>query len=691
MADDALLNDLTGGTGGRGAASPEPSAGGRPPLDLPMSEEAFTQWQNRVDASKRFTKGMRDRWKVYVQAYMARVLDHLPKDGRVNVPLEYAFVELKSAQLAFQVPEFHLAPRNPTYAAATPLFQAVVNFEVGADRADLKTCLDQCLFDVLTCGIAAGKIGYVAHVRQRPKINPPGVDPLTGQPTPAAAAVDPMTGEPVLEDYIAGEEYFIDHMPCEHLLVQSGFVGSNFDKAGWLGYVDELPLDIAIALYGITEDEVQVYTEPVETLSSKERPTQEPDASSKRVRRIELFYQAEVYDGASRPLPGQFRQLVMLDGFKGGPVVHKDSPYQWVGDGQEGRPNDGKLHGMRGNPIDVLTIRVLAGSAYPVSDVEMGLAQSQEISMGRTQMMRHRDRAKAYRTYNRTKIDLETKRKIDAGEDLDWVGVDENVNECFGVVAPPAMNRETFTFDEVAKEDFKQTWAISTVGNVDPSSPTATEVRQAAGATDVRLDKERTWVLRWLVRVARKFASLLQQFKDDQDFVEVIGQDGLPALQQWDRKAIAGEFVFTAKPDSALRMDAESERRQALQLYNQIGKDPNVRRTELLRSLIAKYGMDHAKIVVETPPEEPKLELPKGMTLSVKPEDLGNPQILGMLKQAGFEIMPPTDPVTGQLQQPQQAPQQAGALVQSPHPGPMPTMDVINKHQQRTGGVAPVN
>jgi hypothetical protein len=172
---------------------------------------------------------------------------------------------------------------------------------------------------------------------------------------------------------------------------------------------------------------------------------------------------------------------------------------------------------------------------------------------------------------------------------------------------------------------------------------------------------------------------------DEQRFVEIAGPDGLPALQAWNRESVQGEFVFSARPDSALRLDADVARRQALNLYNQLGKDPNVRRTELLRSVLTTFGMDHSKIVVETPPPEPKPELPKGMTLSVKPEDIWNPQILGMLKQAGFEIMPPTDPMTGQpVQKPQPPPQQAQPGAPSPpHPGAMPAMEPIVKHPLR--------
>jgi hypothetical protein len=153
---------------------------------------------------------------------------------------------------------------------------------------------------------------------------------------------------------------------------------------------------------------------------------------------------------------------------------------------------------------------------------------------------------------------------------------------------------------------------------------------------------------------------------------------------------VQGEFVFSARPDSALRLDADVARRQALNLYNQLGKDPNVRRTELLRSVLTTYGMDHSKIVVETPPPEPKPEPPK-ISLALKGEDLMNPQVLGILAQLGIEIMPPIDPMTG-LPVPKPQPQQAQPGAPPPqqaHPGAMPSMEPIVKHALRGDPAAP--
>ena len=670
----------------------EPAEPRGPTPKIEMSDEVFKQWCARADASKRFAKDMRDRWKTYIQAYMARYLKYLPVEHRVVVPLEYAYTELKAAQLAFQVPEVHLKARNPQSAPAVPLFQAALNFELGDTNADVKTCVDECLIDVLTCGITAAKVGYVAYTRTRqvPVLGPAGVDPMTSQPTPPVPIVDP-SGGPMMQDetYVAGEEYFVDHIPTEHLLVPVEFVGSNFDKAGWLGYVDEIPVSM-LADYGLVEDDVQVLTTPPETLSSDQFPSRDATGFDKRVRRVELYYQAMVYDRASNPFPGQYRKLVMLDGYKSGPVVHEDCPYQWVGDGQENRIADGKLHGMEGNPITVLTIRFLPGSAYPVTDIEMGMPQSQEISLGRTQMVQYRDRAKPFRAFNREKLaDPEIIEKLKSGQVNDWIGVDGNINEIFGIITPGQYQRTGFEFNQISQSDFDRTWATSNAGNMEPEARTATEVRRAAGATDVRLDKERTWVLRWFVRCATKFGALLQRYMTEEHWVEIVGEDGKKAMQSWNRDSVKGEFVFTAKPDSAQRLDADVERRQIANLYNLARRDPNVRGDELLKKLFASHGMEPATMIAPTPPPTPPKPEPPKISFSFKAEDLGNPMVLGILHQYGIEL-PGVPPAGEEQPPPPQGGPGAGAPPSPPHPGAALQVDVLSKHALRGGGSAPM-
>jgi hypothetical protein len=688
-----------------------------PPPD-PETTEAFVgEWLHRIKASEGVVEALSTEWKKNVRAYMGKVLAAAPRDHTVNVPLEYSYVEQKKSQLVFQVPEVHLKPKNPASAGAVPTFQAAVNHELGPENADAPTLIDETATDVLLCGIAGSKIGYAADIRMRkvavmqdappdPVTLLPPIDPETGGPLQVQAQ-QPVTtpdgmlqfgpdGKPVTEPafkdepYLAHEEYFWNQFPTEDLLLPVDFVGSNFDRAAWLGMKFVMDFAQAKKEYKLKDDFSATIQTPRETLSSDERPARD-GGNLKQVEGYEIWYKAAVFAPDENPLPKQIKQLVIIKGHNT-PVKHENSPYQWVGDGQEGRPNDGKLHGMEGFPIHPLTLRFLPGSAYPVSDVGIARPISEEISLGRTQMVQFRDRALPMQWFDRTMLTPEIVAKLERGEIMSRIGIDGTGADKIGIIALPQFPRDNYQFNEIGEKDLRDTWAIRPA-TVETEGRTATEVRDATAVSDVRLDKERTKFLRWFTTGAAKFASLLQQFKDDAGYVEIVGPDGQKALQAWDRKAIQGEFVFTAKPDSALRLDADVERRQAANLYNLIGRDPNVRRTELLKALLVKHNLDPEKIVVETPPPEPKPEPPK-ISLALKGEDLMNPQVLGILAQLGIEIMPPIDPMTGQpVPKPPQPAQQAGAAppMQQPHPGAAPTAEPINRHQMRGGGAPTVN
>lgn len=656
-------------------------------------------WMNRINASQSVVDDLKIAWQKNVRAYMGKVLPGTPRDHTVSVPLEYSYVEQKKSQLLFQVPEVHLKPKNPQSAAAVPVFQAALNHELGEENIDAPTLIDEVATDVLLCGIAASKIGYVADIRTRqvPVMQPAPPDPVTlqvpldeqtGQPLQVQAQRPVTTpdgllqfgpdGQPVTEpafqdeEYVAHEEYFWQEFPTEDLLVPVDFVGSRYDRAAWLGMKFVMDFAQAKKAYDLPEDFAATIQTPRETLSSAERPTHDGGAL-KQVEGYEIWYKAEVFAPDENPLPKQIKQLVLIKGHDT-PVKHENSPYQWIGDGQDGRPNDGKLHGMEGFPIHPLTLRFLPGSAYPVSDVGIARPISEEISLGRTQMIQFRDRAIPMQWFDRTQFTPEIVAKLERGEIMARIGVDGVGANQIGVIALPTFPRDNFEFNEIGTKDLQQTWAIRPA-TVEPEGRTATEVRDASAVSDVRLDKERTKFLRWFTSGAAKVASLIQQFKDDAGYVEIVGADGQKALQAWDRKAVQGEFVFTAKPDSALRLDADIERRQALNLYNQLGKDPNVRRTELLKSVLTKFNMDPTKIVVETPPAEPKPEPPK-VSLALKGEDLSNPMVLSILAQLGVEM--PTGLVPQQPQQPGPA-----QPVQQPHQGAMPRMEPINQHALR--------
>lgn len=696
-----------------------PSGLGAATVAVPISQERVAEWQLRVEASKRAVAARAEEWKDYVAAYMGHGLKERPTDHTVTVPLEFSFVELKKAQLAFQVPEVNLKPTRPEYAAAVRVFEGALNHELRETGID--ATLDEVLTDVLICGIAAVKVGYSADVRTRVvPVLEPVVDPLTGQPVldpqtqqpaqrqamrpavdPATGALilDPVTNQPVQEPafqeepYVAAEEYCIDRIPPECLLVPVEFSGADYDKAAWLGWKGRLDLETARKRFHLPPDFAPTATKPRETLSSDERPEGREALTTKEVEFVEIFYRTAVYDPEAQALPGAYRHLVLVKDYAD-PVVHADCPYQYVDE------QDGRLKGMDGNPIHVLTLRYLPGDAYPVSDVGISRSLSEELSLGRSQMLQFRDRVMPLLGVNTAMIGPELKEKLEAPATVK-IGRVLPVNgppaEAVQPIAVAQFPRDNFKFDDIVNRDVERAWAMgrNQMGlTEDGEPPTATEVQASQAATDTRLAREQTKVLRWFTRLARKFGALLQMFKDEPSYAEIVGPDGVTALRAWNRHSIQGEFVFTARPDSALRLDAQADRAQKLQLYTQLGNDPNVNRVELLKALLIAHSLDPAKIVVEQLPE--KGPEPPRVSYSFKGEDfsISSPQfplVLAIAQQGGLQIPPEAIQNAKLLMQQLQAmavPQPAmPGQPQAEHPGATTPVEPLNKHAAERDGV----
>jgi len=702
-------------------------------LKIPLSREEAGAWTARIEAATKAADAKRKEWQAYVTAYMVRTLQARGPDHQITVPLEFAYTELKKAQLAFQVPEVNLKAKRPEFAAAVRAFEGALNFELAEAGAD--GLLDLVITDVLVCGIAAAKVGYYADIRQRdvPVMGPPPPDPMTGEPAPdgqPVAQTDPLTGEPLMqpEPYLAHECYYGDQIPPENILIPPEFAGGDYDRAAYLGHRFQLDVQTAITRYGLDPTFTATATRPIETLSSAEQPEGRDTLTTKDVEGVEVFYLATVFDtatepadaappalpgvamaGADRPHVGQYRRLVFLKG-KAEPVVHEDSPYQYVDE------VDGKLKGMRGNPIHVLTLRVLPGSPYPVSDIQAGRPASEEVSLGRSQMVNFRQRVMPVLGIDRNRASPELQQKLLADADVKIgavIGTDGPPGEIVTPISVTQFPRDNFKFDEVARGDFELAWSMGArqAGQDVPGEPiTAEEVRTSQAATDTRLAREQNRVLKWWTGYAEKFGALLQMFKDDPGYAEIVGEDGAKALQAWNRKggdgiaSIAGEFLFSARPDSALRLDAQADRQQKTQLYTQLGNDPNVNRVELLKAVLLSYSLDPEKIVVEQLPEKgpepPRISWSfRGEDLAVLDAKTGQPNtafplVLSVMEQGGIKI--PPEAVQNAMTIAHQLMQSAAALVPQPglgpgpdtaHPGGTTPVQPLNKHAADRDGM----
>ena len=612
---------------------------------LPLPEDgphAASAWQARITSAKQRMQRKVEKGRANVKRYQVEHKDLT--DGEVVVPDDFANVEQKKAQLFFQSPDVQLRPTMPGLENAALLFQAVLNEQLGPDGADAKAMVGEVLFDLLCpAGFAATKIGYDA-------VTVP-VDMPTMSPEAAALAgipPDQIPTEP--SERVIHQRYFWERFSPGQLLVPADFTGSNFDNASWLGMRYRMDAVEARRKFKLTDDQGKESKGDDDMLMSD--LVDQPDrGSTPKLTISEIWYKGFLYDPAVKN-PELMRQLVFVEGVDE-PVVHRDSPHQRFDE-------YGRFQvGMRGNPIHVLTTRYVSDKALPPSDCDITRSLVDEKSTFRNQMLLQRDRSLPQRWINSQRAGQEFKDKVEgdpraAYQAIIWT--DGDGKEIIGEIATARYPRENYTANDYVDRDIQKGWAMgpNQQGAEADSSMTATESSIIQGNIDVRLDYERGKVLEWYTKGAEKFAALIQLYADETQYVEVLGGKA-PGLQAWDKTKIQGRFVFTAKPDSAIRIDANAERRAALDLYRVTANDPNIRRVELLKSIVQKYNFDPATVVADQLPEAGP-EPPK-VSLSITGADLapGMPQYqacLAILRANGLEIDPAKPDAAAQGEQP---------------------------------------
>jgi hypothetical protein len=650
---------------------------------------SFSFWRGEAKRSLDWLKRLSEirGWDDNLKAYLGKTLDALPEQDTIVVPKDFTLVEQKKALLFFQVPEVALTAQQPGLEGAVATFQAVLNRKLQSDEVNAAALMDEVLMDVLCpAGIGVSKIGYEAEVQGTVPVQQPAMDPM-GQPI-----VDPMSGQPAMMTVdapnIVNERYFWERVPVKDLILPPDFHGVDFDQAPYLGFRFKLDRAVAERVYGIDKEDAQPArgNESEGLLEGDVKP--EPEKAP-RITGYEIWYRASLYhaDVANSEC---IYQLVWFEG-QDEPSVHRKSPYQRVENGRV-------LQGMRGYPIHVLTLRYVSDQAVPPSDCSVSRPQVDELSAGRSEMVRQRKRARPINGYDPARLPKDAIDKIEAGEVQSFIpipgftagGADSPV----GPIQQASMSRENFTFNDYIDRDINTAWAIDSnqQGQQTQTRRTATELSIVNSASQTRMERERTQVARWFVRAVEKIGALVQLFADEQDYIEIVGQDGSRALQAWDKNTIQGRFAYSAKPDSTLRMDAAFDRKQAIDEFQFFRKDPLVNPQYLLQRTARRLGMDPQQFIA---PPQPPQQPPPNFGVSIKGEDLipfapQYPAVLAYLSVANPELaakLPP--PQANPLLPPPAAPGPAAAAPNPPHGGMAPMMQPMSKHQEQQTGQLP--
>lgn len=670
----------------------------------PFTEKDLRFWRQEIKLAREARTNAADAfgWKDNLERYQPYSATNGKTKGDINIGADFRDVERKKAALLYEFPDIGLSVKQdrelvdeqgqPIVANGQPFMLStlvawhadILNEILGPDHAHAEHAANKALFNCLcTSGVGPVMVGYQVTMRTEKQMTPV-LDPLGNpilKPVPALEQAGAMMGlipppmpEPLMQEIEVeipiDERWFVSDYSPLSLLIPATFKDTQFKKAPWMGREWRKPTSQVKREFQLPED----WTGNADT-DSVEKPefdnkadVERDDAGDPYVTGVDIYYRLQTRT-SDEVHPDRLIKLVLADG-KDTPLVHENCPYQTVDEAGE-LSVDSLRHF-----VDIpLVLRDLTDSAYVPADSSMTAQLTKEGTKYREQIITQRDGNKQVILYDSDKIDPTAKDKIVNANGVLWVPViggalGQGIDAIAKQVAQPTLGREQYMGMDVIDRDRDMILGIASnqTGAQAKGRKTATEQSIVQRNSEARFEKERQRVLAWIVEVASAIDVLVLRYADARIATKILGE---VRGQLWaqHKHALMGCYSYDLKIDSGKYMDIEDNRRQLLQMYSMVRKDPMVNPRPMLKELALAFGYDPGEFVVE--PQKPEKDFKASM--SFKGEDFNplNPNfaiVVAMARQAGWQI----DEASVQLAQ-QQASAQGGGMMPAsgvgPHPG----------------------
>lgn len=597
---------------------------------LTLPEKDFLAWKSRVEKAEKEKKDYKPTWDENVEAMSGFGLKEEVESDTVVVNKDWSRVKAKQADLFFQVPEIRATTNIEALKTVAPLYSAVINEYL--TRVKSHVVMDEILPDVLNAaGFGVSKIGYEA-VTEETEV--PETDISHLPPEMQMAMLQAKAVKMVKATKVIHEQYYWERISPGDFIWPSGFKSSDWDKAPWLGFAFLLPFEVAKQKYKLPDD-FQGKTSGRDENKLGEPDNQVPEGDN--VRGWEIWLKASLFDPSVKH-PLLLRRLVIIEGMKE-PAVYEDAKCQ------EYDEMTGKIKGIKKFPIRVLTLTYISDKAIPPSDSTISRPQVRELWKSRSQRIRQRDSSLPMRWFDINLVDDDTEAKLREGKIQEMIPMNGPGERAIGEIARANYPRESFELEREIKSDLDEQWSMgpNQTGSPTPGETTAEEVKAMSAGRGVRLDYERAKVLRYIVEAAEILGDLIQLYATDEDYVEVVGPDGVPRIQQWSAADIQGEYVFKAKPDSAQRVDVVQERNDAIRMYNLMRQDPLANPRKMVERVLSLHGCDPeiyaAKDDPKKGPEPPNVSY-RFAGADLDPALPQFPIVVTILGQSGIQLGP---------------------------------------------------
>jgi hypothetical protein len=359
------------------------------------------------------------------------------------------------------------------------------------------------------------------------------------------------------------------------------------------------------------------------------------------------------------------------------------------------------LDSLRGFMDIPLVLRQLSDSAWVPSDCAVTAGLTKELEKFREGSVRQRDTNHNVILYDAKAIDPTAKDKIVKGPGGTWVPVVDGAlaqgkDAIMAQAVQITLGRENFIAQDYIQNDREQILGISANQNGAQAKgrKTATEQSIVQRNSEARFEQERQAVKEWFLDVVRTFDTLVLRYADVRIASQILGETRGQLWAEF-KQSLVGGYTYDLSVDSGKYLDIEADRRQWLQLYNQVRPDPWINPKPILTKLASVWGIDPSELVQQ--PQPPQKELKASVSIKGELLDPSLPQfaiLIDLLRQGGWQIS--EDSVMLAQQQAQAntmgaavsgvGPAPGGGPQQPQHPGGAPKAPTLNQHQMDESG-----
>lgn len=585
--------------------------------EKPKSDPTTKEIKRQVELCRVDRSELIADWTDSVEFHRGKPFAEESDTARIAINKDWPRVKARVSSLFGQMPEVRLLAKQGMFAPSVPVFAKELNDML--KRADTDEAIFQALVDnTATAGVGVVMVNYQKRVDTVPE---PLIDISTILPSDLARLY--AEGKIPTEDVETPTDsmFSVVRLSPSDLLWQTGFTGFNFDKADWVGRTGEMSWAEGKNEFKLSEEQKEKVLgdgkDTDQTLKSNDPNTEGNKGKQPVVEFDEIFYWAYRFDPEEKYFK-RIRRLVFVKGLAD-PVVHED----WTG--QEFHEESGTYVGSCRFPIRVLKINYVSDDPIPPSESAIGRPQVNELIASRTDQHNQRKRNVPFDWINSNKIDPEVLVQLMAGTWKGFIPVNGRGEDAIGRVDRAQYPAENGAFDRVIDHDLDEVWqtGANQQGSFASGERSASEAKIVQQNFDMRNGMDRAHLAKFVQGIAEVMAGLLALYGE----FKYTPPEDVKRLEGWDRKQIAGEFVYEVIPDSMVRLDAHQQIKLQMDILNMVGKSGFVNPQGIISDILALSGRDPSKDITQPPPPPPP-----PLNISIRSaEDLRDPLMLALL------------------------------------------------------------